>query len=141
MAAPIALEAAGFSGSTEQSFESSRELSGKPFKELQNKATAVKLDFTIPSGTAQQETLKLSQPRKNTTLKSQVSKLEDDQKMDEIQQQMNDIQKNRYEVLRLGMTMTFTAIGMVAGGLAFAIPGAVIGGGIAYGIWALATKD
>jgi len=116
-------------GGKDPSIESSRELSGKPFRELQNKAREVKLDFVVhPSNSVP---IKLSEPAKKKALASAVKRLPDEQ----LEQLPAAIQRERYELLGTAMDLTMLGVGVVYGGLAFGPPGAVIGGAITYTIW------
>jgi len=118
------------------SLESSREFSGKPFLEMQNKAREVKLDFVLrPSETAP---LKLSAPAKRGALASQVKELPSNAA--EMEQFVKDNQRTNFELLNTAMTLTITGIGVVGGALVGGVPGAIVGGGIAYGIWTAAKK-
>lgn len=127
-ALPLTASAAG------QSLESSREVSGKNFLEKQNKPGEVKLDCSIaPANTAP---LKLSAPAKSKPLASRVKSLPQDD--DGLAAEIQAAKDRAFKVLDLGMTLTITGIGVVFGGLAAGVPGAVIGGGIAYGAWTAA---
>lgn len=118
------------------SMEASREFSGKPFLEMQHKAPDVKLDFMIQP--VESAPLKLSSPAKRSSLKSAVKGLPDNTA--DLEQLAREMQKERYELLDTAMTLTITGIGVVFGGLAFGVPGAVIGGAFTYGAWTAAKK-
>ncbi|MCM2268408.1 MAG: hypothetical protein NDI60_11630 [Elusimicrobiales bacterium] len=117
-----------------QNLESSREVSGKNFLEIQNKPGEVKLDCAIAP--AKSAPLKLSAPAKARPLASQVKTLPQDD--DGLAAEIQAAKDRAFKVLDLGMTLTITGIGVVFGGLAGGVPGAVIGGGIAYGAWTAA---
>lgn len=116
--------------------EASREFSGRPFMEMQNKAREINLDLVVNSAPA--ATLKLSAPTKRKKLGSAVKSLP--MEMQGLDSEVQNAQEQMFKALDLGMTMTITGIGVVFGGLAFGVPGAVMGGAFAYGVWTVAKK-
>lgn len=114
----------------EMGFEASREFSGKLFMEMQNKPEPVKLDFILQP--ADSAPLKLSRPVKRAVLGSRVKMLVDDSSEDET--------GNYFKGLGVVVTIAVTGIGATIGGLAAGLPGAVIGGAIAYGAYTAAKK-
>lgn len=136
----IALSGLGLAASRaaagEMGCEASREFSGKPFLEMQSKAREVKLDFTI--GAAKNAPLKISLPAKRKPLESVVKSLPDE--VSDLEQEAHELRKKRFEIVSLGMDLAVSAIGVVFGALAGGLPGAVVGGTIAYGAWTAAKK-
>jgi len=115
--------------------EASREFSGKPFSEMQNKAREVKLDVVIQP--AKSAPLKLSTPSKRAALGSTVKKIPEDMTLEEMS---NSIQQQHTEVLSLAKTLTITGIGALTGTLIAGIPGGIICGTATYLAWKSINK-